>query len=173
MEYVNLNDDRVQRAIVFVEDEIAIWLKQQSCNFIKNKIEKIPWVFYIPASSVEEMREREVIIEKYGASNPTQIQYYLLYHGCELFAIFYWTVLRANGIHTKIVYQEKPFSHVYLQSYDGNIIDALLDYCDVSYPHKPERVFDTPYDFYREIFIDASNIADWEIKLLQQFKALE
>ena len=175
MEYVNVDDPRVKEAIKFVEDQITLCLKQAPSSFLKSHLEKMSWIYYTPANTPEEKRERDLLIEKYGSARPDQIQYHLLYHNCDDFAVFYWTVLRANGITTKIVCQEEPFRHTYLQNKSGEVLDALLSYCGVSYPHQPENAkkFETPHDFYVEVFISKTNRQDWEVELLDQLRALE
>ena len=174
MEFVDLKDSRVDKAIEFVEDQIELCLEKFSQSFSKKKLEKVPWIHYSPALTSEEERERQLLIEKYGASRPDQIEYYLLYHNCDDFAVFYWTVLRVNGIPTRILSQERPFRHTYLQKQDGEIVDALLSYCGVPYPYRPEDAlkFETPQDFYAEVFISEDPQA-WEIEVLEQLKNLE
>lgn len=175
MNVINVDNVRVKAAINFVEEEIGIWLKQYPVNFIKSKVEKIPWIYYTPAYTIDDIRERDTLIEEYKTSQPRQLQYYLLYHGCDEFAIFYWTSLSVNGIMTNIVCQEIPFRHTYLQSISGEIIDALLSHCHIAYPHQPDtaKIFDTHHDFYADIFISKINMQDWEIELLNHLKTLE
>ncbi len=167
MNEVNLLDPRVQRAIEFVEEQIALTMKL--------KVEKIPWIHYSPALTSEEIEERALLIEKYSSARPDRIEYYLWYHGCHEFAVFYWTVLRVNGIPTKIISQERPFRHTYLQAENGQVIDALLTLCGVTYPYSPETAqeFKTPHDFYAKLFISEEDRRDWEIELLEQLRRLE
>lgn len=174
MDYVNVNDPRVISAIEFVEEVISFRLKNESYDYLKEEVEKLPWIYYSPAITQDDIDERDSLINKYGSSRPDQIEYYLFYHGCHNFAVFYWTVLRANGISTKIVCQERPFRHTYLLA-DDEVVDALLSYCGVNYPHQPEecQIFDTPHDFYAEVFISKTDQQDWEIETLDQLKKLE
>jgi hypothetical protein len=175
MDYVNIDDSRVKKAIAFVEEQIDLCLKHNPSSFLDFQFEKLSWIYYSPANTPDEKRERNLLIQKYGAPRPNQIQHYLLYHNCDDFAVFYWTVLRANGITTQIIRQEKPFPHTYLQRDSGEILDALLFYCGVSYPYQLEnaRKFKNPHDFYAGVFISKTDLRDWEIGVLEQLRTLE
>lgn len=175
MEYVSVDDPCVKRAIKFVKDQTTLCMKQFPSSFLESNFKELPWVYYIPADTPEDKQERELLIEKYRNTNPQQIQYYLLYHNCDDFAVFYWTVLRANEIKSNIIHQTNPFHHTYLQKETGEVLDILLFYCDVSYPYDPENAskFETPHDFYAKIFISKKDQRPWEIELLKQLKDLE
>jgi hypothetical protein len=135
----------------------------------------VPWVKFIPAETHEEQLERDTLVKKYGTSSNHTIEYYLLYHFCDEFAIFHWTSMNANGIKTKIVSQEKPFRHTYLLQGIETIVDVLLNRCGVSYPYNlaNSEIFDTPHDFYSKIFISENHQQPWEIELLAQLRDLE
>lgn len=151
-----IKNPRVERAIRFVEGELG------------QKLER-PWIYYSPVQTLQELEERNALIEKYGQAQPNELQYYLLYHRCHEAAVFYWTVLGGT-----IVYQQYPFPHTYLEL-DGQIIDPLLSSAGVAYPYHPESAqrFQTPHDFYAGVFIPQEDRRDWEIELLEQLRALE
>ena len=175
MEYVDINNPQIKKAIDFIEEYIIMSLEKIPSLFLKSYLEKIPLVYYIPALTLKDKIERDSIINKYKSSRPDQIQYYLIYHNCDEFAIFYWTILRVNNINTRIIHQEEPSRHTYLQKDSGEIIDALFYYCGISYQYQPDSAekFDTPYDFYINIFISKNDRQDWEIALLKQLRDLE
>lgn len=174
-EYVDLSDPRVRRAIDFVKENISICLERSPEVFLKSELELIPLTYYIPAISFEEVCEREQIIKKYKDSRPDQIEYYLIYHSCDEFAVLLWTILRSNGVESNIIHQTYPFHHTYIQDRDGRILDILLNYCNVRYPHRPEESqrFSTPHDFYAGVFIPKEDRREWEVALLNQLRELE
>lgn len=173
--FVNVDDPRVAEAISFVEDEAAICPRATPYALLRTTVDRLPWIYYTPAFSPEEIEERELLIQRYGAAEPHQIEFYLFYHNCDDFSVFYWTSLRANGVVTRIVSQTKPFRHTYLLTESGEPLDALLHYCDVDYPYSPETstVYDTPHDFYAGVFISKEDRRQWEIDLLDRLKRLE
>ena len=175
MEFVDISDPRVLGAITFVEEELLLAITKFPAAHLKRSIEKLPWCYYIPATTLEESKERELLIERYRTSSPESINYYLLYHHCDEFSVFYWTILHVNGITTKIVSQALPFRHTYLILEDGTIVDLLLEKAGVDYPHHPKeaQIFDTPREFYLGLFIPEVDRQDWEDELLEQLTVLE
>lgn len=172
--YVNLEDDRVIRAITFVEAEIALSLPSFSNKVILQKLGKISWLYFTPAHTTAEIEEVDKLINKFAKSHTNNINYYLAYHRCYEFAVFYWTVLRANNINCKLVVQELPMRHCYLLR-DNIVLDMLFDRCEVPYSYDTTnaQIFDTPHNMYQEVFIPKEDRQGWEVEQLQVLKSLE
>ena len=171
--YVNLNDVRVIIAIAFVEAEIAL-----SNEVMLEKVGKISWLYFSPTHTIAEIEEVDKftnkLINKFTTATINNINYYLAYHRCYEFAVFYWTVLRANNINCKLVVQERPLRHCYLLK-DGLVLDMLFDRCEVPYSYdiNNAEIYDTPHDMYQELFIPQEERQGWEIQQLQVLRSLE
>lgn len=143
-------------------------------------MENISLTNYIPAFTQEDIQEREYIINKYKHALSHEIEYYLIYHNCDEFAVLLWTILRSHLISADIISQSVPFHHTYLQTKDGKIMDILLDRCGVKYPYDSTLVgvvskkYASPHEFYSDMFIPPPEYQqEWEIKLLKTLKELE
>jgi len=166
---------RIAAAIKFVEDEIKVALKHSPPGTRLYPIfEARSWIHYGPVLDEADKIELSALIAKFGTTTPDDIRYYLYYHGCYMFAVFYWTVLSVASRNPRIAVQDIPFPHCYLVV-DGVTLDPLLHYVEATYPHGGPSVtlYDTPYHLYTEVFIAPTNRDEWEIAQLATLKQLE
>lgn len=173
--YVDFSKPSIKNALRFIKDELTLALARNPDPFLFKTLEDIPLFYYIPALTLEEKEERAEIINKYKHAQPHQIEYYLLYHWCDEFAVLLWSILKTNGVKTKIVSQKSPFRHTYLIDSEDKIHDILLTYTNIVYPYDItiSECFNTPRDFYANVFMIPNDLRDWEEKLLTKLDEID
>lgn len=176
--YVDTTNPSVRNAITFVRDQLSISLELHPESFLlklSKTLQDIPLCYYIPAWTPEDKEERAQIINRYKNARAYQIEYYLLYHYCDEFAVLLWAILKSNGVETMIVSQTAPFRHTYLVDVQGKVHDVLLAYNNVMYPYDIIncRSFRTPRDFYANVFMISDDLRVWEKELLVQLDEID
>lgn len=172
-----IRSDKVDKAIDFVKSQVSLTIQQAPEMFIMENTEKfdtISWINFTPAETLEDKAERLDLINKYDLAPSNHISHYLLYHMCDEFAVFYWTVLHDQGIQATIVRQDLPFGHTFVVVGDI-VMDKLLMYCGVSYPHLSSdyKRYATPHDLFEDNYISKQNRQTWEVEQLLELKELE
>ena len=185
---VDLNNDKVQHAITFMKDQIDgidgidklnprnfHWSLEVRKRY--SSCEKIPWILYGFANHKTEVEENIAIYNNYKDSTPNDLSFYLPYHNCTDAVIFYWSHVVSSKIgtkeNTKIAYQNIP-QHAYIMI-DDTIFDPLYHYCNVkfNYDISETTLYSSPYDFYSDLFISKSQMAEWEKDVLVLLKKIE
>jgi hypothetical protein len=166
---------RIAAAITFVENEIRTALTHAPPGtHLHSTFTPRAWVHYIPALDVNDERERTGLIQKYGQATPDELAYYIYYHGCYEFVVFYWTVLSVARKTPVIAEQKSPFRHCYIMV-DGNVVDPLLQYANVTYPYGmvSPTLHATPHGLFAECYKSETGLRDWEQEDLDALKRLE
>lgn len=179
---INHSHPRIAAAIKFVEDEIVTALTHSPPGTrLYSTFTPQSWVHYIAALDVHDERERKVLIDKYGTATPHELAYYIYYHGCYEFAVFYWTVLSVAGKSPVIAEQRSPFPHCYF-IVEGEVVDPILHYAAVTYPYgvMPPTLHATPHDLFAACYGSVANWcawvedpSEWEKAHLAELKELE
>lgn len=172
-----IRSDRVNKAINFVKSQVMLTIHQAPEMFIMqnaDNFDTISRINFTPAETPDEKYERLDLINKYKNAPIDHISHYLLYHMCDEFAIFYWTVLHDQGIQATIVRQTLPFEHTFVVVGDM-AMDKLLTYCGVPYPHLlgDYKKYTTPHDLFEDNYISKQNRQPWEVELLIELKQME